>query len=183
MTTSTSDEKHGIQWTAWMQLDDSDFADDLGLLSHTHEQMQVKTKRVVAASSSVGLNIHKINNKILKHNTENTNSITLARETLEEVEKFTYLDSIINEQGGFDVDVKLRIGKARTAFLQLSNICNSKPLSTNIKVRIFSMNVKTVLLCAAETWRIQLSTHDTQYTFPGYHQQHHSVGEKKPTSR
>ncbi|VDP59111.1 unnamed protein product [Schistosoma curassoni] len=33
--TSTSQGKHGIQWTAWMQLDDLDFADDLALLSDT----------------------------------------------------------------------------------------------------------------------------------------------------
>ncbi|VDO61783.1 unnamed protein product [Schistosoma margrebowiei] len=31
-----------IQWTAQKQLDDLDFADELALLSHTHEQMQIK---------------------------------------------------------------------------------------------------------------------------------------------
>ncbi|VDP50707.1 unnamed protein product [Schistosoma margrebowiei] len=43
--------------------------------------------------------------------------------------------------------------RARTAFLQLKNIWNSKQLSTNIKVRIFNTNVKAVLLCGVETWR------------------------------
>ncbi|VDO54344.1 unnamed protein product [Schistosoma margrebowiei] len=33
MKTSTSERKHGIQWTARNQLDDLDFADDLALLS------------------------------------------------------------------------------------------------------------------------------------------------------
>ncbi|VDP51832.1 unnamed protein product, partial [Schistosoma margrebowiei] len=37
MKTSTSEGKHGIQWTARNQLDDLDFADDLSLLSRTHE--------------------------------------------------------------------------------------------------------------------------------------------------
>ncbi|VDO52017.1 unnamed protein product [Schistosoma margrebowiei] len=85
--------------------------------------------------------------------TENSNPITLDGETLEDVESFTYLESIIDEQGGSDADVKARIGKARTAFLQLKNIWNSKQLSTNIKVRIFNTNVKAVLLYGAETWR------------------------------
>ncbi|VDP79064.1 unnamed protein product [Schistosoma curassoni] len=44
--TSTSEGKHGIQWTAQNQLDDLDFADDLALLSRTHEQMQIKTASV-----------------------------------------------------------------------------------------------------------------------------------------
>ncbi|VDP59844.1 unnamed protein product [Schistosoma curassoni] len=48
----TSEEKHGVQWTAQNQLDDLDFADDLALLSRTHEQMQTKVASVAAASAS-----------------------------------------------------------------------------------------------------------------------------------
>ncbi|VDP06697.1 unnamed protein product [Schistosoma margrebowiei] len=134
MKTSTSEEKRGIQWTARNQLDDLDFADDLALLSRTHEQMQMKTTSVAAFSASVVLNIHKGKTKVLKFKAKNSNPITLDGETLEEEESFTYLGSIIDEQGGSDADVKARIGKARTAFL-------------------FNTNVKAVLLYVAETWR------------------------------
>ncbi|VDO48842.1 unnamed protein product [Schistosoma margrebowiei] len=72
---------------------------------------------------------------------------------LEDGKTFTYLGSIIDEQGGSDADVKARIDKARAAYLQLRNIWNSMQLSTNTKVRIFNTNVKTVLLYGAETWR------------------------------
>ncbi|VDP88530.1 unnamed protein product, partial [Schistosoma mattheei] len=104
MKTSTSEGKHGIQWTAQNQLDGLDFADDLALLSHTHEQMQIKTASVAAISASVGFNIHKRKTKVLKFKTENSNPITLDVETLEDVESFTYLGSIIDEQGGSDAD-------------------------------------------------------------------------------
>ncbi|VDO78084.1 unnamed protein product [Schistosoma margrebowiei] len=127
--TSTSEGKHGIQWTARNQLDDLDFADDLALLPRTHEQMQMKTASVAAVSASAGLSIHKGKTKVLKFKAENNNPITLDGETLENVESFTYLGSIIDEQGGSDADVKARIGKARIAFLQLKNIWNSKQLS------------------------------------------------------
>lgn len=90
MKTSISQWKHGIQWTARMQLDDSNFSDGLALLSHTHERMKMKTTTVAAASSALGLNIHKGRSKILKYNTEHTNSITLDGEALEEVGTFTY---------------------------------------------------------------------------------------------
>ncbi|VDP12312.1 unnamed protein product [Schistosoma margrebowiei] len=141
MRTSTSEGKRGIQWTAQNQLDDWDFADDVALLSHTHEQMQIKTASVAAVSASVGLSIHKKKTKVLKFKTKNSNPITLDGETLEDVESFTYLGTIIDEQGGSDADVKTKIGKARIAFLQLKNIWNSKQLSTNIKVTIFNTNV------------------------------------------
>ncbi|VDP55778.1 unnamed protein product [Schistosoma margrebowiei] len=101
---------------------------------------------------SVGPNIHKGKTKVLKYNTENTTPITLDDETLEDVESFTYLGSIIDEQRVSDVDVNARIGKLKAAFRQLKKIWNSKQLSTNIKVRIFNTNVKAVLLYGAETW-------------------------------
>ncbi|VDO47486.1 unnamed protein product [Schistosoma margrebowiei] len=83
--------------------------------------MQIKTASVAAVSASVGLNIHKGKTKVLKYNRENINPITLDTETLEELESFTYLGSITDEQGESDADVKERVGKTRIAFLQLKN--------------------------------------------------------------
>ncbi|VDO75020.1 unnamed protein product [Schistosoma margrebowiei] len=87
---------------------------------------------------------------------------------MEDVESFTYLGSIIEEQGGSDADVKARIGKARSAFLQLKNIWNSKQLSTNIKVRTFNTNVKTVLMYGAETWRTTTTTIKRRWKWTGH---------------
>ncbi|VDO64158.1 unnamed protein product [Schistosoma margrebowiei] len=110
----------------------------------------MKTTSVAAAFASVGLNIHKGKAKIFKHNTDKIKKITLDGETLDDMKPFTYLRSVIDKQGGSDADVKVRIGKARTAFLESKNIWNSKQLSTNIKVTIFNTNVKIVLLYGAE---------------------------------
>ncbi|VDP51788.1 unnamed protein product [Schistosoma curassoni] len=120
MKTSKSEGKNEAQWTSRMQLDDLDFADDLALLSQTQQQMQEKTTNVAAASEAVvDLNIHKGKSKILRYNTTHTNQITLDGEDLEDVKTVTYLGSMIHKQGSSDADVKVRIGKARAAFLQL----------------------------------------------------------------
>ncbi|VDO87055.1 unnamed protein product [Schistosoma margrebowiei] len=79
-----------------------DFADDLAQKKKKNEQMQIKTASVAAVSVSVGLSIHKGKTKVLKFKAENSNPITLDGETLENVESFTYLGSIIDEQGGSD---------------------------------------------------------------------------------
>ncbi|VDO75012.1 unnamed protein product [Schistosoma curassoni] len=115
--------------------------------------MQEKTASVAAASAAVGLNIHKGKSKILPYNTACSNPVTINGEDLEDEKTFTYLGSIIDEQGGSDVDAKAQIGKARAAYLRLRNIWNSKQLSNNTKGRIFNTNVKVVLLYGAETWR------------------------------
>ncbi|VDO49647.1 unnamed protein product [Schistosoma margrebowiei] len=158
MKTFTSEGKHEIQWTVRNQLEDLDFADNLTFLFHTHEQMKIKTNSVAEAFASVNLNIHKGKIEILKYNKENTNSIMHDVKILEDLEILTYLGCIIDEQGGSDADVKAKIGKANTKFLQLENIWNSKQLSNNIKVKIINTNVKAVLMYGNETWRTTTTT-------------------------
>ncbi|VDP33891.1 unnamed protein product [Schistosoma curassoni] len=97
MKTSTSEGKHGIQWTSRMQLDDLDFAGDLALLSQTQQQMQEKTNSVAVDSGAVGLNIHKGKSRVLRYNTACTNPVTIDGKDLEDVKTFTYLGSIIDE--------------------------------------------------------------------------------------
>ncbi|VDO87542.1 unnamed protein product [Schistosoma margrebowiei] len=155
MKTSTIEIKHGIQWTAGIQMDDLYFTDDMNILSHTQQQMQKKTTSVAAASPAKDLNIHKRKSKILRYNTTCNNRITLDREDLQDVEACTDHGSIIDEHvDGSDADVKALISKARTPHLQMKNIWDSKQLSTKTKVRIFNINVKTVLLDGVVTWRI-----------------------------
>ncbi|VDP19101.1 unnamed protein product [Schistosoma margrebowiei] len=66
--------------------------------------------------------VHKGKTKVLKFKVENSNPITHDGETQEEVESYTYMGSIIDQQGGLDTDVKARVDKARVAFLQLKNM-------------------------------------------------------------
>ncbi|VDP42304.1 unnamed protein product [Schistosoma margrebowiei] len=62
-----------------------------------------------------------------------------------------FLESINDEQGASDVSVNENTGKSQIVSIQSKNIWNSKQQSTNIKVRIFNTNVKTVLLYRVKT--------------------------------
>ena len=115
--------------------------------------MQGKTTRLAATSERTGLKINRGKSKVTRINTTNENPITVGGEQLEEVDSFTYLGSVIDKEGGTDVDVGVRIGKARAAFNMLGNIWKSKEIRTETKLRIFNSNVKSVLLYGSETWR------------------------------
>ena len=145
--------RNGIQWTLWSQLEDLDFADDLALFSHSHQQMQEKTELLNTVSTQLGLNLNRSKTRITKANTKNNNPITMNGEPLEETDSFTYLGSTINKNGGTAEDVKARIQKARVAFIMLGKIWGAKQIKTNTKLRIFNSNVKAVLLYGSETWR------------------------------
>ena len=73
---------------------------------------------------------------ILNVNSTSTVSVTLGDE---EVQHFTYLGSIVDIHGeAAEADVKVRIDKARVAFLQFQNIWKSSPFP---KIMIFNTNV------------------------------------------
>ena len=55
----TEGKRTGIQWTLHEQLEDLDFADDLALLSHSHQQMQEKTSRLQEVAAITGLVINR----------------------------------------------------------------------------------------------------------------------------
>ena len=165
MRKTTEQKKTGIQWTPWTQLEDLDFADDLALLAHNHQQMQAKTSDLANISEQVGLKIHESKTKILRINTENREPIRLRGKELEDIESFTYLGSILDKQGGTEADVKERIRKARTAFMQLRNIWKSKIIGINTKLRIFNSSVKAVLMYASQTWRTTKQTTNRIQTF------------------
>ena len=55
---------------------------------------------------------------------------------MEEVDRFTYLNSVVDTQRGIEANVKARIGKAMVAFLQLKIIWKSSVLPPKTKIRI-----------------------------------------------
>ena len=50
-------------------------------------------------------------------------------------------------------DVRTRIGKARAAFANLSNVWKASKISISTKIRLFNSNIKSVLLYGCETWK------------------------------
>ena len=134
-------------------MEDLDFADDLALMLHTKHQMQSKTDTLDEISKSIGLNIHAGKSKILTSERDTIERVTLRNTPLEIVESFTYLGSIIDGKGGTEADVRTRIGKARTAFANLSNVWKASKISISTKIRLFNSNVKSVLLYGCETWK------------------------------
>ncbi|VDI42184.1 Hypothetical predicted protein [Mytilus galloprovincialis] len=106
------------------QLDDLDFADYIALLSHNHQQMQDKLEQVEKTAAETGLSINHNKTKVLKSNTKSKASLMVNIQALEEVESFTYLGSVVDNLGGSDKDVKIRIGKVRTALNIMGRILN-----------------------------------------------------------
>ena len=135
MRAVTNRNRNGIQWTLWTQLDDLDFADDLALLSHNHQQMQAKMSDLYHTSLQIGLTINKQKTKILRINAGTDEPVTTEGAELGEVDSFTYLGSVMDKSGETDAEVKTRIGKARSAYNMLKKVWNSREIGTSTKAR------------------------------------------------
>jgi hypothetical protein len=72
--------------------------------------------QVKRRAAETGISINTMKTKVLKSNTKTRADLTVNGQNLEEVDSITYLGSEVDNLGGSDKDVKIRIGKARTAF-------------------------------------------------------------------
>jgi hypothetical protein len=127
------------------QLEDLEFTDDICLISHKFEHMQEKTNKLSQVASRVGLKINKNKTKYMTVNTHSNKNITVDSQAMEKVQRFTYLGSTVDAEGGAEADVNQRIGKAQ-AFYSMKKIWKSNIVSLKHKLRIFNTNVKSILL-------------------------------------
>ena len=82
--------------------------------------MQEKTRKLEENARMVG---RKINAKKLMYlNTERLPVIFVEGKQLDTVDSFNYIGNCITTEGGAERDIKVRIGKAISAFIRLCNI-------------------------------------------------------------
>lgn len=144
----------GIQWHLNQRLHDLDYADDICLMSHTLEGLQKKLDSLYENGRRVGLKINLAKTKSMRLGTANFTPLVINGVAIEDVNRFTYLGSIISTDGGADADVTNRINKARCAYATLSKVWNSSQISKRHKINIFNSSVKSVLLYGCETWKV-----------------------------
>ena len=112
MRRTTEKHRDGIQLNVMTRLEDLDFADDSALLSCNHQGMQYKLTRAAKISANAGLRISKSKAKGMRINTTNADRLQLDGEEIDEMKDFAYLGNDFNK----DRNIRLRIGKVRTAF-------------------------------------------------------------------
>ena len=156
MKETTKTERKGITWTLTNVLEDIDFADDICLLSQSHNDMQQKTNNLNANGGCLGFKTSTSNlkTKEMRMNSKSREPITVCEGAIEAVNDFIYLGSKMQADGDSEPNVKRRISKASQAFSMLKNIWKSNKLSRNTKIRIFRSNVVSVLLYGCESWKV-----------------------------
>jgi hypothetical protein len=74
--------------------------------------------------------------------------------SLECVDRFTYLGSVISKDGSAQKDIKNILSKARNAFANLRPVWRSSVYSIRTKLHLYNSIVKSVLLYGSECWQV-----------------------------
>ena len=129
-------------------------ADDLALLSHTRQYTQEKTDRLSMFSNQVSLRISLKKTEAMCVNVPSPTKIRVRGQDIPYTNKFTYLGSVLCQDGGTSVDIQSRLNKARNAFMSLRSVWRSASYSTKTKLRIYQSCVLSTLLYGLECWRM-----------------------------
>ena len=86
--------------------------------------------------------------------TKRKDGVSVEGVQVRELDKFTYLGSIVSKKGGTNEDIQARTGKARHANAMLRPKWRCTTLTTKTKLRVPGSNKKAVLLNCSEKWRL-----------------------------
>jgi hypothetical protein len=132
---------------------DTDFADDIALISNSLENAQALITSLEKAANCVGLYLNQTKTEYMdnsKTKTTNFEMKTINNYNLKQVDDYKYLGSFISSS---EKDFKTRKGMAWSACNDLHKIWVSN-LDTEIKTNIFKTLIEPILLYGSETWTL-----------------------------
>ena len=115
------------------------FADDCALNSHTEYKMQTLMDRFSSVCDNFGLTISTQKTEVMYQSAPNQPyadpSISVKGQTLEAVNKFTYLGSTLSSNVVTDDEVNCRLAKASASFGRLrKKVWERRGISTKTKI-------------------------------------------------
>ncbi|PVD26746.1 hypothetical protein C0Q70_14424 [Pomacea canaliculata] len=139
----------------WRPLSNLRFADDIALIAGSSEELQDLTNRVNTCANQYGMHVSTEKSKVLVNAISPAEvDIKLNGKTLEQVQTFKYLGSIMSEDGSSANDVHARLQAATAAMTRLNKIWNSGMISFTTKFPIYKSLVIPVLTYGCETWTL-----------------------------
>ena len=133
------------------------YADDLVLLSEDKEKLHESLKIFDTAVADAGMEMSVAKTKVMQTG-EGADDISIdfgARGVVKEVNEFKYLGSLITNDGSMTKEITARIAKAGGVFAAMRrNVFAVKAMSKEVKLRVYSASVLSVLLYGSETWNV-----------------------------
>ena len=133
------------------------YADDVALCSHTEIGLQTIASKLAAACAAFGLTISLKKTEVLlqpaPYSARVEPIITINGTRLNVVHKFTYLGSIVSDDGQTCHEIETRIRKASVSFGKLNDrVWSNHGIRLHTKLEVYKAVVLSTLLYGCETW-------------------------------
>ena len=120
--------------------------------------MQIITTNLEKAAAKIGLKISQEKTKVTviqqRVSDRTSGEIKVEGKTVETVDKFKYLGSVISANGNAVDDINIKIGKTAPNLKKMNKIWSSTTISTRLEIRLYHAIILLCLLYPSETWRI-----------------------------
>ena len=133
------------------------YADDTVLISDSRDQLQEILDKVVEESEKRGLSINckKTECMVVSKKLDVPDcQLTVGEREIKQVEKFSYLGSLITSDGRSDSEIKKRIGISKAIFEKMGKILKNRKLSMKTKLRVLDCYIFSTLTYGSECWTI-----------------------------
>ena len=130
-------------------------ADDVVLIATLSESLQALIDEVDHVSKEFKLEISRSKTKIMSTTNEPQQLLIRYRgKLLAKVDKFKYLESIIEQKADCSYEIRARLGAARSTFNFLTTIWRDRALNKAIKLKILKTIVWPVAIHGYESWTL-----------------------------
>ena len=92
--------------------------------------------------------------KVMTMSIPNPSVVKVGQSELTNATTFTYLGSIVSQDGCASMDIQGRLSKIRGVFMSVKAVRESTQYSTRTKLRIYQSCIRTTILCGSECWRM-----------------------------
>ena len=133
------------------------YADDTALIADDKENLQKIVDKVKVISSNGGLemNVKKTKTMITSRKPENkTLEIRVNDEILQQVLKFIYLGTEINQEVKSEKEIERRCNIAKEKFSKIAHLLTTKKLKISTKIRIVKCYVYSIFTYGCESWTL-----------------------------
>ena len=127
------------------------FADDINGLAVEEEALANLVEHLDKASTAYGMEISAEKNKLMTNNTDGTNTqIKINGQKFETVTSFTYLGSVITDEGS-KPEIFPRIAQTTATLTRLKPVWKDKSISLSSKIRLMRSLVTFLFLYACKS--------------------------------
>jgi hypothetical protein len=125
----------------------------LGGSVHTVKE---NAEALVVATKEIGLEVNSDKTKYMvmsrERNAGRDDSVKIDNSSIEKVEDFKYLETMLTDQNSIQKEIKSRLKLGNACYHSVHNLLSSRLLSKNLKIKIYRNIILPVVLYGCKTW-------------------------------